>query len=397
MALHVHNTTANADSIYYVQTDLLGSRERIVDGNRNVVQSCHFDPWGNRMSASDWTVSQDGSDFAFRRDFTGHELYDRFGIINMNARLYDPVLGRFFSPDPQVQNPFSTQGLNRYSYCGNNPVMCIDEDGEFWWLIPAAIGAFVGAFEGYNLAMDNGATGWEMFGYIAGGALIGGVSGVADAAVSTAVAGAIGVSGFAGGAIAGAAGGATAGAINGLGTSLISGNTLAQSAKQMGMGFLYGGLGGALVGGIYGGVTAKMDGREFWNGKTLSTDELPPTQLNSDPHSMTPQQKGVAGVEHVIDEYEQQGYQILQREVTIEVDGVRDRVDIAAQSPNMEITLVEVKNGPYANFTPNQKIVYPQMMLDHAPIVPIGQNAAGVWPQIGQPTTNYVFIIIKIY
>ena len=59
----------------------------------------------NRMSASDWTVSQDGSDFAFRRGFTGHEHYDRFGIINMNARLYDPVLGRFFSPDPQVQNP----------------------------------------------------------------------------------------------------------------------------------------------------------------------------------------------------------------------------------------------------------------------------------------------------
>ena len=88
---------------------------------------------------------------------------------------------------------------------------------------------------------------------------------------------------------------------------------------------------------------------------------------------------------------------ILQKEVTIEVNGVRVRVDIATQSPNMEITLFEVKNGPYANLTPNQKIVYPQMMLDHAPIVPIGQNAARVWPQIGQPTTNYVFIIIKIY
>ena len=88
---------------------------------------------------------------------------------------------------------------------------------------------------------------------------------------------------------------------------------------------------------------------------------------------------------------------ILQKEVTIEVNGVRVRVVIATQSPNMEITLIEVKNGPYANFTPNQKIVYPQMMLDHAPIVPIGQNAAEVWSQIGQPTTNYVFIIIKIY
>jgi hypothetical protein len=46
----------------------------------------------NRMSASDWTLAQDGSNFAFRRGFTGHEHYDRFGIINMNARLYDPVL-----------------------------------------------------------------------------------------------------------------------------------------------------------------------------------------------------------------------------------------------------------------------------------------------------------------
>lgn len=43
----------------------------------------------NRMSASDWTLAQDGRNFAFRRGFTGHEHYDRFGIINMNARLYD--------------------------------------------------------------------------------------------------------------------------------------------------------------------------------------------------------------------------------------------------------------------------------------------------------------------
>jgi hypothetical protein len=56
-------------------------------------------------------------------------------------------------------------------------------------------------------------------------------------------------------------------------------------------------------------------------------------------------------------------------------------------------------NGPYANFTPNQKIVYPQMMLDHAPIVPFGQNAANVWglAQVGQPTTTYTIIIIKLF
>ena len=58
----------------------------------------------------------------------------------MNARLYDPALGRFFSPDPQVQAPISSQGFNRYSYCGNNPVMYTDPDGEFLQLIPLVAG-----------------------------------------------------------------------------------------------------------------------------------------------------------------------------------------------------------------------------------------------------------------
>ena len=132
VALHVHNTAANSDSLYYVQTDLLGSWDRIVDENRNVVQASHFDPWGNRMKADDWTSAMDGTDLPFHRGFTGHEHYDRFGIINMNARLYDPVIARFFSPDPQIQDPYSTQGFNRYSYCGNNPVMYSDPTGEFF-------------------------------------------------------------------------------------------------------------------------------------------------------------------------------------------------------------------------------------------------------------------------
>lgn len=153
MALHVHNITTNADSFYYVQTDLLGSWDRIVNGSKQVVQSSHFDPWGNRMTASDWTVNRDGGDFAFHRGFTGHEHYYRFGIINMNARLYDPVLGRFFSPDPQVQNPYSTQGFNRYSYCGNNPVMYTDPDGEFFVIDSWIVGFFIGLFsnDGENI------------------------------------------------------------------------------------------------------------------------------------------------------------------------------------------------------------------------------------------------------
>ena len=64
------------------------------------------------------------------RGFTGHEHLDMFGLINMNARLYDPLLGRFLAPDPYVQLPEYTQSYNRYSYCLNNPLCYVDENGE---------------------------------------------------------------------------------------------------------------------------------------------------------------------------------------------------------------------------------------------------------------------------
>ncbi len=50
----------------------------------------------------------------------------------MNARLYDPALGRFLSPDPYVQIPDFTQNFNRYSYCINHPLKYTDPSGEFF-------------------------------------------------------------------------------------------------------------------------------------------------------------------------------------------------------------------------------------------------------------------------
>ena len=113
VAVHVRN--ANHDSLYYILTDHLGSWNMVMDQNKTIVQKSHFDPWGNRMDYTRWD----------RRPFF------LFGIINANARLYDPVIGRFFSPDPFVQAPDFTQNYNRYSYCLNNPVMYSDPDGEY--------------------------------------------------------------------------------------------------------------------------------------------------------------------------------------------------------------------------------------------------------------------------
>ena len=65
------------------------------------------------------------------RGFTGHEHLQTVGLINMNARLYDPALHRFLQPDNFVQDPFNTQNFNRYGYVLNNPLLYIDPTGEY--------------------------------------------------------------------------------------------------------------------------------------------------------------------------------------------------------------------------------------------------------------------------
>lgn len=53
----------------------------------------------------------------------------QFDLINMNGRLYDPILGRMLSPDVVIQDEQSSQAYNRYSYCFNNPLRFTDPSG----------------------------------------------------------------------------------------------------------------------------------------------------------------------------------------------------------------------------------------------------------------------------
>ncbi len=53
-------------------------------------------------------------------------------LLDFAARLYDPLLGRFFSPDNYVQMPDNSQNFNRYSYCLNNPLKYTDPSGNMF-------------------------------------------------------------------------------------------------------------------------------------------------------------------------------------------------------------------------------------------------------------------------
>jgi uncharacterized protein RhaS with RHS repeats len=54
----------------------------------------------------------------------------------MQARYYDPVIGRFYSNDPadmmeHISRDNPTHGFNRYTYANNNPYRYTDPDGRF--------------------------------------------------------------------------------------------------------------------------------------------------------------------------------------------------------------------------------------------------------------------------
>lgn len=62
--------------------------------------------------------------------FTDQEYDSEIGLYNYNARLYDPVIGRFITPDALVPDMYDPQSLNPYVYCRNNPLKYVDPSGH---------------------------------------------------------------------------------------------------------------------------------------------------------------------------------------------------------------------------------------------------------------------------
>lgn len=153
----------NVWSVNYICRDYLGSITHITNASGTLRQELSYDAWGRLRNPANQALYEVGKEpvLLFGRGYTGHEHLSMFGIINMNARLYDPVVGRFLSADPYIQNPYSSQNFNRYSYCLNNPLKYTDQNGEFLWTILNAIkDLFVNTFvkvwsQGFNAWFDS--------------------------------------------------------------------------------------------------------------------------------------------------------------------------------------------------------------------------------------------------
>jgi RHS repeat-associated protein len=122
------DTSGATPEYSYFLRDHLGSSLMTVDDSANLVAGAshgRHDPWGQPWKA-------DGTENDLKEDsrgFTGHENIASAGLIHMNGRVYDPMIGQFLGPDRFTQNASQMVGLNRYAYIGNSPVNGTDPSG----------------------------------------------------------------------------------------------------------------------------------------------------------------------------------------------------------------------------------------------------------------------------
>ncbi len=120
----------NPAKYLYLHRDYQGSIMAISNDAGAIVEKRLFDAWGNIISVQDGSGNPLGGLTILDRGYTGHEHLQSVGLINMNARLYDPKLHRFLQPDNFVQDITDSQNYNRYSYVLNNPLKYTDPSGE---------------------------------------------------------------------------------------------------------------------------------------------------------------------------------------------------------------------------------------------------------------------------
>lgn len=281
---------------YFLHRDNLGSIlavSKASDGT--VVEQRFFDAWGNLKSViinGRKLITHPNMSF-MDRGYTGHEHLQTLGIINMNARIYDPILRRFLSADNEISDPFNTQAYDRYSYVLNNPLLYIDQSGNNPVVVAILIGMAVGVTTNGIMNMINGIPFWYGMGKAG---LIGAVSGAISFGIgswSSSIFGQFvstgkalfeaGLHAISGGLTSAVEGGKFfAGALSGFVSSMISSGI--QGLGQDGGGIIDAKTGKGLVafqnnfgqnymkaamivsGGLSGGISSVIAGGNFWQG-----------------------------------------------------------------------------------------------------------------------------------
>ena len=258
-------------NLIYYHSDHLGSSSVITNGEANrtdgvelgdTVQHYVYTPFGDESYKLDTFEN-------VSHRYTGQILDEDTGLYYYNARYYDTEIARFIQADTvfSVDPTATSQGLNRYAYCNNNPLKFTDPTGHFLGLSSILVSVIAGAILGGASSAAQGGDFWKGAGY---GALSGLAGCIGGSIGGSLIGGTLGVS-------LGAAGAGALSAYVSGGDPLMSAITAGFTASigfRLGSGhppFLSDHYFGELiastgVSALVGGTTAEIQGGNFWRG-----------------------------------------------------------------------------------------------------------------------------------
>jgi RHS repeat-associated protein len=132
-------TIPQSMELEYMLGDHLGSTSITTDTTGAKVSEMRYTPWGEVRYH--WVDEDLITDPAYKLPvytFTGQRSFmddpsttavEGFGLLDYNARMYDPAIGRFVSADSIVAG--GVQGYDRFNYVGNAPTVYTDPSGHF--------------------------------------------------------------------------------------------------------------------------------------------------------------------------------------------------------------------------------------------------------------------------
>jgi RHS repeat-associated protein len=120
----VSNSFAQEMEVIYYHNDTLGSPRAATDETgKKVLWRENYAPYGKKLENQQ---AESGNHIGY----TGKPHERITGFTYLNARYYDPVIGRFMAVDPVDFRQKGEQYFQRYTYADNNPYKYTDPTGE---------------------------------------------------------------------------------------------------------------------------------------------------------------------------------------------------------------------------------------------------------------------------
>lgn len=181
-----------------------GDVAQLTDSSGNAIKNYDYDAWGVEKDLD----PNDINPFRYAAEYFDANS----GLYYLRARSYNPSIGRFLTEDTHW-NPYNSiygdnplkinerqdpnglnlytyipdinairQSSNLYVYCGNNPILYVDSNGEIFMLVTGAIGAVAGGIGGAVYSqVKYGEVRWQN---VTAGAAIGGAIGLTGGAAA---------------------------------------------------------------------------------------------------------------------------------------------------------------------------------------------------------------------